>query len=556
MSVNLISLSDEFYALASPAKVLGDPTGQPAYAYCRSSDRKQAQEGKESLSRQLLVAHEKAKEDGYYIPLELAYWDIWRGKDADRPAFHQLLCDVKENKRSDVIYVDQTDRLSRDRAVYYVLRHDLTRYGLTIRFATEEDELIRHIKLAFDEIELEKRHYRQVQANRARATKGHVTNKFAAYGYDLSKDKLTYVINLETAVWVRQIFDWFVSGESIKKIARNMNGLGILTPSGKQIWPPETIRGILRREVYKGVYIANRYEKVWVWENGQQRQLHRMKPESEWIYLSVPELVSEEQWNLVQSILDDNKQKSVRNGKKREWLLTGLLRCVCGKSVIGRFASSSRVLASGEEMRYRHPMYVCWDYYSRWSPRYCTRGQLAKTKLEAYVIEACEQLFMKPDLWEQHFENPKDVIDRWRSHVELCEKQIREIDAQISELLELVLTQRSSRIREIFEQKQKELEEQRERYVEQLAIAQDRVNVAEEASTQRETIEKILQQIQALGGIASLPYEVKRTVLTRLIDEITLDTQERWFEIKGTLSNKLERFQYTSDGKVVSTSAH
>lgn len=65
----------------------------------------------------------------------------------------------------------------------------------------------------------------------------------------------------------------------------------------------------------------------------------------------------------------------------------------------------------------------------------------------------------------------------------------------------------------------------------------------------------MLKQIKALGGLTSLPYEVKRTVLTRLIDEIILDTHERWFEIKGTLSNNLERFQYSTDGKVVSISA-
>jgi site-specific DNA recombinase len=555
MAANLISLPDEFYALASPEKVLGDPRGTPAYAYCRSSDRKQAEEGRESLSRQLLVAHERARENGHFIPLELTYWDIWRGKDADRPAFQQLLYDVKENKRSDVIYIDQTDRLSRDRAVYYVLRHDLTRYGLVVHFATEEDELIRHIKLAFDEIELEKRRYRQVQANRARASKGHIVNKFAAFGYDLSDDKLTYVINAEKSVWVQQIFDWYVSGNSIKTITKLLNQFGILSPGGKQIWTPESIRGILRREVYKGTYIANRYERVWVWENGKQRQLGRKKPENEWISFPVPAIVSEEQWNLAQELLEKGRQKALRNSGRREWLLSGLLRCACGKSMLAKTGNRRQTLATGERKTYQTSFYVCWEYYERWSPEHCHRGSIAKGKLENYVLEACERLFMKPDLWVQHVEQPTELIERWQSHVLLCEKQLKEIDAQVVELLQLALEQRSPHIRELFNQKQTELEEQRERYKEQLQIARDRVRAAEDTASQREIIEGHLKQIQELGGIKGLPYDVKRAVLTRLIDEITVDPKEQWFEIKGTLSNKLERFQYTHEGVVVTISA-
>lgn len=556
MAINRISLADEYKVLAGPTKVLGDPLGQPAYAYCRSSDPKQAQEGRESLSRQLLVAHERAREDGYQIPLALVYWDVWRGKDTDRPAFHQLLCDLRDHKQSDVIYIDQTDRLSRDRAVYYVLLHDLTRYGLRVRFGTEEDELIRHIKLVFDELELEKRHYRQVQANRARATKGHIVNKFPAYGYDLSKDKTTYVINEDRAYWIRQIFDWFVSGKSIKKIVQELYEFGLPSPRGSKLWSPESIRQILRREVYKGVYIANRYAKVWVWENGKQRLLNDIKPEQEWIYLTVPALVPEDQWNLAQELLAENKLKAVRNGAKNEWLLSGMLRCSCGKSMITKRGKRRHVLASGQKKTYEHQFYVCWEYFERWNPAFCNKGQITKNRIEGYVLEACELLFMKPDLWEEHLEDPSELIERWQSHVDLCEKQIKEIDAQMDHLLQLVLEQRSDKMKELFTQKQRELEEQRDRYEEQLTIAQLRLSASQDTVSQREVIAEMLERIKELGGIASLPYEVKRIILTRLIDEITLDIKEQWFEIKGVLSDKLERFEYSTNGQVVSTSAH
>ena len=47
-----ISLEDEFTRISGPSGVLGEPTGELAYFYRRSSDKMQALEGRESLSRQ------------------------------------------------------------------------------------------------------------------------------------------------------------------------------------------------------------------------------------------------------------------------------------------------------------------------------------------------------------------------------------------------------------------------------------------------------------------------------------------------------------------------
>ena len=192
-----IKLEDEYKKIAGVQGILGDPSGAPAYLYCRSSDKKQAEEGRESLSRQLLFAHDQGKQRGYYIPLDMVYWDVWTGKDVDRPEFYRMLFDVKEDKRSDIVFIDQTDRLSRKTAVYYVLSYDLTRYGLEPIFEDEEDELIRHIKVVFAEQETIQRSYRQRQANRARAEKGYVTSRIAPFGRKFSEDKKHYLIDEE-----------------------------------------------------------------------------------------------------------------------------------------------------------------------------------------------------------------------------------------------------------------------------------------------------------------------------------------------------------------------
>ena len=531
-----ISLAEELRRIASGADILGDPSGELAYFYGRSSDKMQATEGRESLSRQLLFAHEKAIGDGRCIPADMAYWDVWQGKDAERPEFHRLLTDVTEKKRSDTIYIDQTDRLSRNTAVYYVLIYDLTRYGLNARFQSDEDNLIRHIKLVFDEIELERRRYRQIQANRARATKGNVISKYAAYGYDFSDDRLSYVINEEQASWIRQIFDWYTSGKSVKAIAKMLNELGLLSPRGKQVWHPEVLRGILRKELYKGVYVANREEKVWVWEGGKQKKVSQQKPKDEWIYLSVPAIVSEAQWDEAQRRLETGKEKSLRNANKHEWLLSGLVKCVCGYTCRCRRKKDRRRLLS-EDKTYVYESYMCSNHGETWRPERCDRGAISKDKLEAYVLEAISSLLTNPELWEQALDEQSDLMARWAGHIELCKKQIEEVDAQLGELVDLVLQQRSAKMRQMFAAKQEELEKQREQFEEQLAAAEARMRLAEEQIDRRARIDEVIERLKKVG-LASLPFDAQRQVITQLVDTVVVDTSKGWFELQGVLGSQ------------------
>lgn len=555
MTATFISLAEEFARIAGSAEVLGDPSGTPAYLYTRSSNKIQAMEGRESLARQLIFGHEKALADGHYIPLDMTYWDIWRGKDADRPELHRLLSDVKQNKRSDLVYIDQTDRLSRSMAVYYVLLHDLTRHGLTVRFESEEDDLVRHIKLAFDEIELEKKRYRQIQSNKARATKGYVTNTWAAFGYKFGEDRRTYVIDEDKAIWVKRVFDWYVAGKSLRWIAMELTNAGVPTALRAERWRLESVRRMLQHEVYKGTYIANRYQQEWVWEAGKQKKVHSFKPEDEWIYIQVPAIVSEEQWEEAQRILATNKKNSLRNARKHEWLLTGLLRCVCDHAMVSKFGRSTQTLASGEAKTYEYPYYTCGDHGRAVPPYTCEKGMIAKHRIEAHVLEALELLIQGTDIWDQVWESHSEQVAQLQQRVTWCQKQVEELDRQLRELLQIALEQRADATRRLFLEKQVELEHQRQSFEEQRKIAQERLLLTQQAANQRKMVEQILTNLRSVGGITQLPFELQRRLLTQLVDEIVLDTEERWFEIRGVLSEvhgvSGDQFSYAENGQVV-----
>jgi site-specific DNA recombinase len=71
-----------------------------------------------------------------------------------------------------------------------------------------------------------------------------------------------YVINETEAVVVREIFEMFAMGLSLKKIAKFLNAKCVPPPRSKSsnrgTWCPTAIRAMLKRELYTGEIVWNR----------------------------------------------------------------------------------------------------------------------------------------------------------------------------------------------------------------------------------------------------------------------------------------------------------
>ena len=70
-------------------------------------------------------------------------------------------------------------------------------------------------------------------------------------GYRKGEDGRPEIVEEEAAI-VRDIYNWFLSGESINNIAARLTEMNIPTPAGKKRWSVSTIRSILSNEKYKG----------------------------------------------------------------------------------------------------------------------------------------------------------------------------------------------------------------------------------------------------------------------------------------------------------------
>lgn len=80
------------------------------------------------------------------------------------------------------------------------------------------------------------------------------TSKIAqrtCYGYDINPDD-ELVTNPDEAAIVRWIFERYLSGDSLGKIAAGLEKQGILSPAGKPRWNREALNKLLSNEKYTG----------------------------------------------------------------------------------------------------------------------------------------------------------------------------------------------------------------------------------------------------------------------------------------------------------------
>lgn len=96
--------------------------------YCRVSTEEQ------SLNNQMEICRTYASRNGHTIYKE--YTDVWSGKDKSRPAFNELLEDMRKYK-FDGILVTKLDRMGRSLQHLLMLIEEFTKKGIHFISATQ-----------------------------------------------------------------------------------------------------------------------------------------------------------------------------------------------------------------------------------------------------------------------------------------------------------------------------------------------------------------------------------------------------------------------------------
>lgn len=365
-------------------------------AYARVSSESQAARGTIASQLEALASRTAAEGDevvATYID------DGYSGARLDRPGLDALR-DAAEAGAFEAVWCLSPDRLAREFAYQALIIDELARFGVTVRFTDTppidndpQARLLVQVQGLFAEYEKAKmaERYRRGKIYRMRA--GEAIFWKVPYGYRRVPRSEAGPAHLEVyepeAEIVRRMFSEYLEGTSLRQISRHLYEDGVPTATGKALWKPSAITGLLHNRAYAGTAVWNRHDDVA--RHGEKRR--RLRPEEEWVEVPVPPIVSEEVFAAAQAITRDNSIFSPRRSAPGLWLLRGLVVCgACGVRAHVRQRSSK-----DHVNRY----YDCanHDPFRAGGPdRRCRERQIRADELDDFVFGQVRQVLLRPEL--------------------------------------------------------------------------------------------------------------------------------------------------------------
>lgn len=304
-----------------------------AAAYVRVSTDDQLEYSPDS---QIKKIREYAERNDIHIPDEFIFIDegISGRKAEKRPGFMKMISLAKTKpKPFDMILVWKFSRFARNREDSIVYKSMLRKQcGIDVVSISEqigEDKtsiLIEALLEAMDEY---------YSINLAEEVKRGMNEKFSRgrvvsqppFGYKMGDG--VFVPDEETAPIVKMIYEDFVSGMGVRKIAMKLNDMGVRSTKGNK-FENRTVEYILCNPTYIGKLRRNPHGR----ENGD-----RFHQSSDTIIVDGKHepIISNELFQQAIDKLYENKKRYVRNAQQKntDFMLRGLVRCSsCGSTLV------------------------------------------------------------------------------------------------------------------------------------------------------------------------------------------------------------------------------
>src|SRR5215218_838607 len=274
------------------------------------------------------------------------------GAKLDRPGLDALR-DHAARAAFDVVLITAPDRLARNFVHQMVVLEELERRGVRVVFCDRplrddpHEQLVTQIRGAVAEYERTLIADRMRRGRQARLRSGQLlpwTRAPSGYRLHPERPRDPAAVGLDTVVAavVQDLFAAYAAGGvTLHTLAAQLTARGVPTPTGKPIWRPTTIRGLLTNPAYKGQAASGRLRTA----PARQRKSAlepigkgvgtTAHPPQEWITVPVPALVAAEQFDLVQRRLAAN-QRNARRNTTHPYLLRALVSCgVCRLACTG-----------------------------------------------------------------------------------------------------------------------------------------------------------------------------------------------------------------------------
>lgn len=498
------------------------------------------QENEETIENQFMAIKEFA--DKKELVIVKQYKDEgWSGTILARPSLDELRIDAK-NKKWEAVVIYDPDRLARKYSYQELLIDELQEAGVQVLFVTtppvkdDSDKLLMGVKGLFAEYERAKITERFRLGKLRKAKDGKLVTGNAPYGYQYiprqAKTDGKYKIIKSEAEVVKMIFGWVgEEGLTIRAVVRRLYEMGIPPKKSKKpVWNTSTLVTLLRNQTYIGIAHFNKSLAV-VPEHPLKHEKYkkykktsrRMKPLEDWVAIPVPKIIDKKLFEKVRVQLKMNYDLTTRN-KKNDYLLAGLIYCICGRRRTGEGPQHGK-----------HLYYRCSDrIYSHPLPPKCReRGTNARIA-DILVWRGVSELMTSPKLLNQQ-------IRQWIGKKQVKAEDSGQTAEQIKLEIEKLKTEEDRYVKaygaEIISTGQ--LEEALNNLKSRRAVLERQVGVLE---SQRKTTDDVLmpasEQVEKFSQKAkvileNLSFTPKQAIIRKVVD--TIIATQKQVRIRGYL---------------------
>ena len=493
-----------------------------AVIYCRVSTQEQAQ--RDALAVQVEEAQNAVKSNEWVLVDQYIEMESGTTKHG-RSEYMRLLDDIKDKNKFDIIVIKSLDRLNRSAKNWYLfveehVNNDKLLYIYMDRaFYKTDDRLISGVKAILAEQysrDLSSKINNAHEYRQKNGTTVLINNN--TYGYVKNPDK-SVSIHPEEAEMIRKIYRLAAQGCGSRTISKILYQDGIRNRNGNQL-EESSIRRIIKNPLFKGVVVMNKRHFDF------ERKKEIKNPESEWIYHQglVPAIVEEELWEKANKMLKLSaaQVKGAGRQKKHRELYDFSGKLICGECGAPYYKTFRRQYANPEHVivewrcssylkhgRKKQEVAEGTNQSKEWGAdeQELRRGQitgcdnihLKQEGLERMMRELSGQLFAWQDeenMIRRIIKILSEVLLTGETHLkkEEVEKNLMAVRNRKSRLLDLLLDNTISK--QGYKSKQKELEQEEQRWTERL----ERMDVEEEKIRQtKERLVGIEQKLRADG---------------------------------------------------------
>jgi site-specific DNA recombinase len=251
----------------------------------------------------------------------------------------------------------------------------------------------------------------------------------------------------DQAAIVRRIFEMYSGGNSLQKIAKQLNAEKVVSPQPQKgrisrSWCPSSIRTILRNERFHGRVVWGKTVKV---RSKSGKRIYKRTAADKWVVRKIPEqrIVSEELWSSVQARFETVKQVYGEIGRKggikgrsvsSPYLFSGLVKCSeCGANVSivsGRWRGRSDVVYGCPQNTFR-------------GASVCTNSvRVFRRALENRLLDGLQQQIMRSEAVEYVLDNFEGqllkALDNLGGELDRMHRRKQELEREVSNLAQVV----------------------------------------------------------------------------------------------------------------------